>query len=62
MTVINQADATDEGKLLITGGGRRGEVQVELPGEATQMLIANIILNFCQTSQSGRRAARGRRC
>jgi hypothetical protein len=44
MTVINQSEATDDGKILITGAGRRGQVQVELPGEAAQMLIASILL------------------
>src|SRR4051812_37559839 len=43
MTVVNQSEASDDGKLLIKGSGRRGDVQVELPGEAAQMLIGSII-------------------
>lgn len=43
MSVINQSEASDKGKLLIKGAGPRGEVEVELPGEAAQMLIASIV-------------------
>jgi hypothetical protein len=43
MTVINQTEASDKGKLIIKGAGRRDDIEVELPGEAAQMLIASIV-------------------
>jgi hypothetical protein len=43
LSLITQSEATDEGKLLVKGSGRRGDMEVELPGEAATMLIAGIV-------------------
>jgi hypothetical protein len=58
MTVINQSEASDDGKFIIKGAGRRGAVEVELPGEAAQMLIASILVFLPKLSK---RSASGTR-
>jgi hypothetical protein len=43
LSIITQSEATDEGKFIIKGSGRRGALAVELPGEAASQLITSLL-------------------
>lgn len=58
MKIITATEATDEGTLIVKGSGRRGDTEVELPGEAAEMLIASLIAlrpKLSKVSPSGSR-------
>lgn len=51
MTVIIESEATDEGKFLVRGNSRRGKLEVEIPGEAANMLISALIASLPKLSK-----------